>query len=37
VTIDALAPWYLWVKSAHLIGAFARTDNLNSLLLHESG
>ena len=23
MTIDALAPWYLWIKSAHLIGAFA--------------
>jgi putative membrane protein len=23
VTIDALAPWYVWTKSAHLIGAFA--------------
>ncbi len=23
MTIDALAPWYVWTKSAHLIGAFA--------------
>ena len=23
MTIDALAPWYVWIKSAHLIGTFA--------------
>ena len=23
MTIDALAPWYLWTKSAHLISVFA--------------
>ena len=23
MTIDALAPWYPWVKSMHLLGAFA--------------
>ena len=23
MTIDALAPWYPWIKAAHLLGAFA--------------
>ncbi|GGJ26208.1 protoporphyrinogen oxidase HemJ [Neoroseomonas lacus] len=23
MTIEALAPWYLWMKSAHLLGVFA--------------